>query len=66
MYACLCFGITERVVREHVREGARSLEEVGRVCRAGTDCGGCLAKIERLIVEEERETGKARSRARST
>lgn len=52
MYVCLCFAVNDRSVRRHAREGAASIEEVGRRCGAGTGCGGCHRHIRRILDEE--------------
>jgi bacterioferritin-associated ferredoxin len=54
MYVCLCYGVTERRVRETIRGGARSAAEVSRRCYAGTGCGACRVVI-REILESEAE-----------
>ncbi len=50
MILCICRGISEGDVREAVRCGARTLDEVSRSCDgAGADCGSCLARLERHL-----------------
>ncbi|MBI4468405.1 MAG: (2Fe-2S)-binding protein [Acidobacteria bacterium] len=36
-------------MREAVRAGARSLDEVAEACGAGTDCGSCCAYLRRIV-----------------
>jgi len=52
IYACICFGINERTVREHVRAGAATLAALAEACGAGSDCAGCRDRLRRLISEE--------------
>ena len=52
MIVCHCHGVSDRAVREAVREGACSLRQVARACRAGRMCGGCRPAVKRLIEEE--------------
>jgi len=49
MVLCVCQAVSDREVDAAIREGARSLAEVARVCGAGTDCGCCQTAIERRI-----------------
>jgi bacterioferritin-associated ferredoxin len=49
---CLCRGVCDRRVREVIREGASTVEEVGKRCGAGTDCGSCCDMVADLIEEE--------------
>lgn len=51
MFICMCIAVTENEIRECVRVGARTVDEVGEHCMAGTGCGGCHESIQ-LILEE--------------
>lgn len=52
MIVCLCKGVSCSTVRRAIGEGAMSVEDVGRACGAGTDCGGCQGAIEDLLASE--------------
>lgn len=41
MYVCLCKGISDRVIRQAVEQGARSWREVREQTGCGTQCGKC-------------------------
>ena len=45
MYACICHAVTDTELDAVIDAGARSEEEVGDACAAGTGCGGCLDRI---------------------
>ncbi|WP_369356324.1 bacterioferritin-associated ferredoxin [Streptomyces sp. cg2] len=49
MYVCSCFGITEKQVREHADRGACTPRQVASACKAGTDCGNCVRRIQALL-----------------
>ncbi|MCB5910653.1 (2Fe-2S)-binding protein [Streptomyces pinistramenti] len=49
MYVCSCFGITEQQVREHAGTGACTPRQIASACKAGTDCGGCVRRIQALL-----------------
>lgn len=55
MYVCLCFAVTDNEVKAEISLGARSVEEVGERCGAGTGCGSCQERICELL-EMRRET----------
>ena len=61
MYACLCFGVNEKTTRAYIRDGAHTLEALAEISKAGSDCGGCKARLQRLIAEE---TGPSNESAR--
>ncbi|MEU7147665.1 (2Fe-2S)-binding protein [Streptomyces sp. NPDC045470] len=49
MYVCSCFGITEQQVREHAESGACTPRQIASASKAGTDCGGCVRRIQALL-----------------
>jgi bacterioferritin-associated ferredoxin len=49
MLVCICKGVSEQAIDSAVESGARTVEAVGRICGAGTDCGSCHEAIEELI-----------------
>lgn len=55
MYVCICKGVTHRMVRRTIEQGARTVEEVGMRCGAGTSCGSCKPKIVRMLADDEQE-----------
>lgn len=51
MYVCICHGVTNTKIKELVQGGAASLDEVTKQCAAGSDCGSCRFKVNRIIRE---------------
>jgi len=41
MIVCLCKGVTAHAVWGAIRGGARTVEDIGHACGAGTGCGSC-------------------------
>ena len=53
MYVCICFAVSETQLAGVIDDGARTEEEVGDACGAGTGCGNCLDRIcDRLRVAD--------------
>src|SRR4051795_10854587 len=52
LLVCHCHRICDRTIRESIREGARSIAEIGASCRAGTGCGGCRPAIAGLLRDQ--------------
>jgi bacterioferritin-associated ferredoxin len=44
--------VTDRLIRNVVREGACSTEEVAEACGAGACCGGCRPAVDEILREE--------------
>jgi len=53
MIVCLCRGVPEQTIQRVIASGARTVDDVSRVCGAGTDCGACY----RVLAEMVREAG---------
>ncbi len=49
MYVCSCFGITETQVKEHADAGACTPRQIASACKAGTDCGSCVRRIQAIL-----------------
>ncbi|MDX3114332.1 MULTISPECIES: (2Fe-2S)-binding protein [Streptomyces] len=49
VYVCSCFGVTEAQVQRHVDDGACTPRQVASACKAGTDCGSCVRRIQALL-----------------
>jgi assimilatory nitrate reductase catalytic subunit len=50
---CACFQVGTRAVRQALASGkSRSIEEIGRTLRAGTNCGSCLPELKRIVAHE--------------
>ena len=46
---CVCHGVGEQVITAAATEGSRTLDAIGTVTRAGTNCGSCRPAIARLL-----------------
>ena len=53
MIVCVCLGVTDRTVRNLVRQGASSLYEVALGCSAGACCGGCQETLVSILQSEQ-------------
>ncbi|MEU3553152.1 (2Fe-2S)-binding protein [Streptomyces fragilis] len=49
MYVCSCFGVTEEQVKRHAENGACTPRQIASACKAGTDCGGCVKRIQAIL-----------------
>jgi bacterioferritin-associated ferredoxin len=49
MYVCSCFGITEEQVKQHADSGRCTPRAIASACKAGTDCGSCVRRIQALL-----------------
>jgi bacterioferritin-associated ferredoxin len=57
LLVCHCHRVCDRIIRECIDGGARSLDDIGRACGAGTACGGCQPTIGALIAGEPADAG---------
>ncbi|MDQ0813921.1 bacterioferritin-associated ferredoxin [Streptomyces sp. B3I7] len=49
MYVCSCFGVTEEQIKQHAESGACTPRQIASQCKAGTDCGSCVRRIQALL-----------------
>ncbi|GAB4525247.1 MAG: hypothetical protein Tsb0020_43280 [Haliangiales bacterium] len=49
MIVCFCVATTDTDIDLAIAEGARTVEEVGQCCGAGTGCGSCHEYIESAL-----------------
>ena len=49
VYVCSCFGITEQQVKQHADDGRCTPRQIASACKAGTDCGSCVKRIQSLL-----------------
>ena len=53
MYVCLCNAISDKVIRNAVRQHQpQSMQQLRKLVPIGTDCGKCIRQA-RVIFEEE-------------
>ncbi|MCU7852975.1 MAG: molybdopterin-dependent oxidoreductase [Candidatus Thiodiazotropha sp. (ex Monitilora ramsayi)] len=54
---CACFGVGLNTLIHGIRErGLRTTDDIGKVLRAGTNCGSCLSEIKTVIHEHMPES----------
>jgi bacterioferritin-associated ferredoxin len=46
---CHCQVVSDRAIRREVEAGARTVDEIGARCGAGTCCGSCRPTITVLL-----------------
>jgi bacterioferritin-associated ferredoxin len=50
MIVCVCRGVSDRVIRAAILEGAKCVD-ILEGCGIGGDCGGCQETLRDMIVE---------------
>lgn len=51
MIVCHCHVVSDRDIRAAADAGARTVAQAARACKAGTDCGGCVFTVRRVLCE---------------
>jgi assimilatory nitrate reductase catalytic subunit len=47
---CACFGVGENTIKEAISCGAaKSVEDIGKQLKAGTNCGSCIPELKKLL-----------------
>ncbi len=51
---CACFGVTRATIAACLNAGeARSVEEIGAVLKAGTNCGSCVPELRKIATDQK-------------
>ena len=66
MYVCLCRAVSDTKIVDAIRDGANTVDAVGRACEAGTQCGKCRTTIEFMILREQELVSLASREQRET
>jgi bacterioferritin-associated ferredoxin len=53
MYVCVCNAITDREIREAVRNGARNLRQLRATLPLGVGCGRCIESAREIVAGEQ-------------
>ena len=59
MIVCLCFPTSDRDIDACVRDGARTVDEIGDLCGAGTGCGACRDELRERLERCGAEPGES-------
>jgi assimilatory nitrate reductase catalytic subunit len=47
---CACFGVGENTIKDAITCGAaKSVEDIGKQLKAGTNCGSCIPELKKLL-----------------
>lgn len=57
MFICSCRAVSSRTIVAAVAAGATTVDDVGRACGAGTECGSCRPTIAALLEAGPQESG---------
>ena len=50
---CSCLSVGERAIGEAIANGCRTVGELGKVLKCGTNCGSCIPELKALLAEEQ-------------
>jgi bacterioferritin-associated ferredoxin len=51
MYVCLCKGVTDRLIKQEIENGAKTVKHLAKSLGVCTGCGRC-AKHAKLLLNE--------------
>jgi bacterioferritin-associated ferredoxin len=49
MLICLCHPTSHHEIEAVIDDGARSVDDIGRRCGAGTGCGACVGELQERL-----------------
>jgi len=57
MIVCHCGPVSDSTIREVVRSGAHTVDDVGDACGAGVQCGTCRVLVAQIVDEMLEKVG---------
>jgi bacterioferritin-associated ferredoxin len=55
MYVCICAAVTDRQIKQAVREGASTIDDLALQLGVGAGCGCCRAAVQQFLAVEADE-----------
>lgn len=50
---CYCLNVNEDEIKQAIEDGANSVDDIKEATGAGTACGACIKRIEKILVESK-------------
>jgi len=50
---CYCQEITYKVIKDAIKNGAKTVDEITDQTEAGLACGGCIEQLEEILEENQ-------------
>lgn len=50
---CYCLNVNEEEIKQAIEDGANSVDDIKEATGAGTACGACIKRIEKILVESK-------------
>lgn len=50
---CYCLNVNEEEIKQAIEDGANSVDDIKEATGAGTTCGACIKRIEKILVESK-------------
>ena len=54
MYVCICHSITDKDIKQSIKQGAETIGDLKAMTGCATGCGGCLEYVEELLVKHQK------------
>ena len=49
MIVCHCHAVNDGAIRQLINDDLNSVAQIGALCGAGRDCGGCVGTIRKIL-----------------
>ncbi|WP_040192072.1 (2Fe-2S)-binding protein [Clostridium culturomicium] len=50
---CYCLNVNEDEIKQAISEGANSVDDIKEATGAGTACGACTKRIEKILIDSK-------------
>ncbi|MDU4889763.1 MAG: (2Fe-2S)-binding protein [Clostridium sp.] len=50
---CYCLNVNEDEIKQAISDGANSVDDIKEATGAGTACGACTKRIEKILIDSK-------------
>lgn len=50
---CYCLNVNEDEIKQAITDGANSVDDIKEATGAGTACGACIKRIEKILIDSK-------------
>lgn len=52
MYVCMCYGVTDKQIKQAVDQGATNMKSIRQALNVGSQCGKCIRMTQEVIQQQ--------------
>ncbi len=53
-FTCFCTGVTEKEIKDYIKKGVKTVDEMCKKANTGNHCSSCKPRIQKLLDESKK------------